>query len=107
MTCPTRREKTVDAIGDISYKCVTDCSYSVGYYWESSESLCKMCHNDCLTCTSYRHNNCVTCKVAPATKIYFYSTLNKCVSTCPAKTFKNGLDCIDCDTNCSTCIATF
>lgn len=71
------------------------CLCKDGYY-QNSQTLCKLCHSSCLTCSAY--TTCLTCKVAQNTSLLVDNSCG-----CLTNQYWNGTKCIDCDYSCSTC----
>ena len=72
--------------------CVDGCS--VGSFYDSGNK-CYQCHPTCYECTGPSEDNCKSCSA------FFYQ--NKCLDSCPPKTYALNNLCQSCKENCEVC----
>ncbi|EGR31614.1 zinc finger lsd1 subclass family protein, putative [Ichthyophthirius multifiliis] len=84
---------------EISKQCVENCPLL--YYKDDSQQICGKCEIHCLKC---EHNNPVICNNCIDN---YYLFNGKCRDSCQAETYKNGAECLPCNSSvCKTCIDT-
>jgi hypothetical protein len=76
-------------------KCVKTCPTG---YTSLSGNCAKCTQSDCVACKPDSPNKCTKCQ-APALLLD-----NVCLKTCPAKTFSNGVTCVNCHATCADCV---
>ena len=97
-------------LSQLTHQCVPACE--AGFYPNTTTSTCEPCHDSCARCVGAAATQCTRC--SPADERYLLVTASgtraldtepagKCVSTCPASTFRNRED-YSC-TACSACNA--
>lgn len=82
-------------LDEVKLTCLEACAD--GYY-PNAVNTCKICWEDCKTCSSYQ-----VCTSCDTTKDLAYLFDGSCNSACPDGSYADGFSCIACDENCLTC----
>ena len=88
---------------DNGYCNMTEIACGSGKYL--SGTTCYSCVYPCSNCIS-ASTTCTSCQADASTGNQQYLYENNCYSTCPDKTYKSGIACVDCDIRCATCALT-